>query len=520
MPTLRIDKPLKGMLKRYGIPNAKEGAAHEYFLSNGIDVNRPGFEGHITPGRIFDGTPITDGINSNVRSMVNDPSQANPASWLILSGLSGTAPRVVKLVNGAYNASFDIAADAGDNFTTLPAATGSWGDDVAMYSITTTQYVFYSWRDNDDADVGLINVATGGQDDDYMSTVPTGKAKLTTRDVPHRLVEGGDKKLYISDGQYLASFDGVTFTPQAYDAGSGWVIVDIRSWKEFLVIVSVKTGTSFNLTDFNNRSRACFWDYSETGLGLVYDIDDPVASSAFVADGTLYLFSHGRNNTGKLRLFNGSDFSTKKEWMVNQFGFAPFPSCIEFYQGQIMWTPFDTGGGYVLAYDPLYDALHLPLLQYDGTVTSSSAVAPIKNLYQDNLYLGGLFTATYKLVVSDSDNAGYASAADFQDRVHMLSYRATILRMRVYFSQMGSGSSAQFSLFRNFALRQVGVAGADLLVGKNATVSYASNGALAEFEIININATKTSAFYLNHRLTGQISIYAIEVDYQPYGSGK
>ena len=81
-----FSSPLKGLVKDYTGANsaAVQGEEFEYSRTNGIDLFRQGFVGHITPAQIFSSpAAITNAnINSHIRAMENDPG--NDDQYLLL----------------------------------------------------------------------------------------------------------------------------------------------------------------------------------------------------------------------------------------------------------------------------------------------------------------------------------------------------------------------------------------------------------------------------------------------------
>ena len=124
--------------------------------------------------------------------------------------------------------------------------TGVEAEDVINYQIAGVDYMFYSWNDNTDGDIGRLATLTDTFDDDFMSTVPTGAAVLD-KDETHPMVLGDDDNLYAGNGNILVRYDGVNdiFTPSAL------VLPNLYKIKSFaklnnntLVIYASPQGTS------------------------------------------------------------------------------------------------------------------------------------------------------------------------------------------------------------------------------------------------------------------------------------
>ena len=516
MAKLFIDNFQRGLIKNYGgaLNASQRGRQGEYQRTSGIDLFRQGFEGMPTPAQIFNTSTITGAnFTSHIRAAVADPVTADHV-YLLLGGLDGVAPRIERLVTGAYSTTGSrvIAADAGDDFTPLPSGTGFWGEDIILYNVSGTNRIFYSWNDSDDGDVGTGTLAgTPTYDDDYMSTVATGGVKLQGN-VPHRMIEGPDRNLWITNGRYVSRYDGstATFTQAAYDAGPGWITTDVRVWRSLLVISSINTGASYLLRNSLSRSRVCIWNTTDPGLGTVYEISAGHISAVFIGpDGSLYAFTSKVGDLGQLRRLEGGEFLIKKEWQQALYGTIPQPNSVDNYRGLICWVPGDSLSTFVLAYDPVFDALHVPFIAFDGT-NATTSMGILKNIDANNLWVGILFGSTYELA-NLNGSSGYGSVArDLRTRLYELPYNSTIKAFRFYFSQLAASAQAQFSFFANYNTLSIG--GSDDLL--NLTLDNTTYGAISEYELAR-TMPNISSFYMNLRLTGQVSVRAIEIEYSP-----
>ena len=500
-----------------GLASSQEAKANQYVrVATGIDFYKLGFKGHITPAQIFStGSVSNAGITSTPRAVAVDVASATPNIHYILGGLSGTAPKTVLSTSGGYVSSASISAHGGHNFTTMPS-NKYWGEDIVFYtannsSSVATQYIFYSWQDNTDGDVGRMSVDASSPDDDFMTTVPSGfSSSGFLTGVPHRMVEAANKKLYITNGRYLAEYDGNngasgTINYQAYDLGQGWVITDIRKYGRLLAILSVRSGTSYTNYSYLGESKMTLWDTIERGIGVSYAIPDNFASAIFVTPrNTILAFTFGKNSSSKVFEFNGQTFDLLWESIVN--GSAPEPNAIEYYKGLVYWVP--KNAIHVMALDLETKGVHQPLVNNDGSSNSGES-GFLRNVWDNALFVGGSF-GSYKAVYLQPGASGYSSSnCDLRTRVINLPFRSTIMETRVYFSQSVSGYSAQLSLFKNYVSSSIGTAGTDLL---NTTITQVG---INEYRIDDKTIENVSAFYMNIRVSGQVSISRIEIDYIP-----
>ena len=511
MPQIILDKNsfLRGLYSdRIGLATSQEAPNGYYVRSNGIDFHRVGYMGHPTTAQTFTaGNVANAAINSLPRAVAVDITASTPNVYYILGGLAGTAPRVVEMVNDAYSETvITITADAGDNFTTLPA-TGYWGEDIILYKVGTTVFVFYSWNDSDDGDVGRFALGGGSPDDDWMSTTAAGGAKLVAA-VPHRMVEGSDGNLYITNGRYVAQFDGSngaagTLNATKYDLGVGWVATDIRRHGNYLAIAAVKAGAAYINYTFSSISRMTLWNMTEPGLGLVYDIHDNFVSAIYPADGNLYAFTRGRNNTVKVWKFTGQGF--RLLWESAVYTGTPDPRSMELYKNLIVWA----AGTSLLALDLDTEGIHQPFIANDGT-TDVTTIGFIKNIDQSKLFMAGIFGANYTVPWLTFASTGFASGTvQFRTRLFGIPYNSTITKFTFYFSQLAASSSARFSLFRDYTTMSVG--GSDDAL--NFTIDNATYGAIYAYELKR-TITRAHSFYLNMVLAGQVSVRAVVIDYE------
>lgn len=528
MPTITIQKPFRGWIKDYTASNnaSLEGDILEYAQSDGIDIFRQGRVGHIAPAQIFNNGSITDNntrFNSVSRAAISDVFQATAQVLWILGGLAGTAPRRVRTISNSDDAHENIVAHGGHNFTSLPG-TNFWGEDIKVYRAkdsagTLQNYAFYSWNDNADGDVGrfLLGAAGISGDDDFMSTEPASGTAVLLAGVPHRMEEGLDKILYITNQQYLASYDGNngndgTFDNDDLDLGNGWIAVDVRPYQNYIAVLANKIpGGSFQNYSFSSEIKLVFWDGESPTynfeFGANQGLDDFFASAFFNIAGELFVWTRGRNNTTKLKVFNGRDkFFTLFEYPSSVIGTPPDPRSIEYHEDFLKWVPGDFTSNFICAYGPINSStrgFHIEAIAHNGTALSSTGVANaglLKNIDQNRLYLGSTFGSSYVPVFLDG-TGGYMTSRNWRSRLithydngSPLDPKAKIVRCRVYFSQNGSGGSVVLSLFKDYDALSVGGA-ADKL---NKTITNAgTNGEL--YKSFPINITGLNSFYINIR---------------------
>lgn len=515
MPTIRIDSSsfIRGIKSdRIGIGNSVLAPSGFYAYSNGVDLHAVSYEGQPTTAQIFGAGSIVItnvGSASIARAVAVDVNTATPNMHYILGGYANAAPKLLRVSDDVIAGSLEITAHSGANFTTLPAANSYWGEDIIPYKTAGSAFIFYSWNDSASGDVGRMTYIAGSQDDDFMSTVPAGSATLV-RAVPHKMVEGATGILYITNGRYVAQYDGATgasgtFDNDRYDLGPGWIAQDVRAYGNLLAIAAIRSGETFRNYTARGICRVNLWNMTESGLGLVYEIEDNYLSATYVANNRLFAWTIGRNNTQKLWEFNGNRFVLL--WENATFTTLPEPDQIEVYKNLLCWI---TSGGNVLALDLDTNGVHVPYIINDGA-TDVTTAGVLVNTDQSELWAGGSFGSDYKLANLTFASTNYATGnRDLRTRVYPLSFKATILGFRFYFSRLAASASIRFSLFRNFVSINVGGSTDQL----NLTLDNATYGAITEYEY-NITIPDTNAFWMNFRFVGQATLRAVEIDWEP-----
>ena len=192
------------------------------------------------------------------------------------------------------------------------------GSDIIAYYLDGTKYIFYSWNDNTDGDVGRYDFATTF-DDDYVSTAATSGAVLS-KDYNHPMIVGDDNILYVGNGKDLASLQGTTaagiWNPSALDLPEGYEIQSYSKTGNFLVIyANYEPDPSNTLSDtIRADSVAFFWDYVSDSFTYAIPLQGSVVDAGFSLNGIPGCFVQGQSeqvsSESKILLYNGSSFET------------------------------------------------------------------------------------------------------------------------------------------------------------------------------------------------------------------
>src|SRR3990167_4347001 len=217
-------------------------------------------------------------------------------------------------------------------------------EDIIFFNKDETGYIFYSYNDNTDGDVGrvILGPAAGGADfdDDYFSTA-TGGAVLD-KDYPHPMIVGDDQVLYIGDGRTLRWItdaavisSNATIVPRHYS-----IKCFTKTGQQLVIFAEREKGSGASVTA-RGDCIALFWDYSSQSADYIYQLNDNEVTAAFNWNGILGCFTTGRPNEfanigyrSKLQLFEGGRFVTKHRFSET----APIPGGVEIHMGMLTWV--------------------------------------------------------------------------------------------------------------------------------------------------------------------------------------
>jgi len=435
---------------------------------------RRGYLGNLAPAKTFGAIGDAGAVvNSYLVGSATDVSTLLvPKTYMITSA----SPKIVLEDNGAVQAGTSISHGAHSSLV---------GEDVIVYTGkvggVVTRSLFYSFNDATDGDVGRVTLngtpgSIGSLDDDFMSVEPSGNAVLT-KGVPHKMCEGSDLVMYITNGNWIASYDGNDadadgkFNVNALNCGNGWVAVDVRAYKNFIAIACVNNTGETQYTH-SSRSKILLWDGFSPEPNFVYEIADSRLSALFVADSILYAFTDGKGNTTKLWSFDGARFKVVDEHLSSYIGKAPNRNCIDYYDDTLIWASGNSAA--IIQYGKLSSSsrgFHITMSNTDGT-NSSATTGFLKNVEQNSVRVSGLYNATYRLI--DSANGGYSVNPSLVTRLFRLPHRSIIKKVTVYFAQLGTGASVTLSLFKNKNTLSIG--GSTDLLNKQLTATALGTG--------------------------------------------
>ncbi len=487
--TIDSSQIARGWAKDY-TPSNSNGveAAGSYSKSVAMSLYRLGRIGQLAPGETF--------------SALTDASTRINA--LPLNGVVDSAGEAFSILANARVVQFGSGTDVvtAHNATAHGGHSNLTGEDILNYRTSTDEYVIYSFNDDTDADVGRRTKSTGGYVDNWLSTVPTQVHGSTlTKGVPHKMAMGPDGKIYITNGQYLAQFDITTNTIdyQAMNYGAGFVATGFDIFENKIAAVAYQA-TTYITSYARSESRCFFWDGVGTFYQSVFDLEDNYVSGIRATSQGLFAFTSGRNNTTKVKRFNGTGFTTIFE--SAQIGNPPRQGSIDTFQGMPHFVA--ANGAALNVIDG--QAFHSRTLVTTDGQTSPADCGMVKNLASNELYVGrDKGSSTYDIV--KIDQSGYYMNATFRDSIRSFPHprqragakvlydtrQGTIRKIVIYLSQWGTGASLLLSLFKNYAPVSVGGAN-DLL---NKTIAYADYPGASSISVKVTGALNVDTFLLN-----------------------
>ncbi len=457
--TITIEKPFGGWASSPTYTNGTsltgsvEGQAGQYGQSTAISLFKAEKFGHISPGEVF--TPLTDAATRITELPLNGATASNGKAFMVLKN-----SRVVQTdIDGtATNAHYDVSMGGTHAAHTL-ATSSSNGDLIVAKDAAASpgEYVLWSWEDGNDADVALVTAGGASQDNDWFSTLTGTNAGVLTKSVPLKMTQGPDGNIYITNGQFIASatmaagtaMTGATGNKQALNLGAGWTASGITNWKTFIAILGYKS-TSYAGGNARNLCRVWLWDGFSPDPNFIYDIPDNNAMGIFFDGATLMTITAA--STGlQIREFNGSDFILKfTTGLVRNAIPQPFQGSIDQYQHGLHMSL-----GTSAIYQFYAGGFHSRMVATDGT-NAATSVGMVRNLYAGSLWVGvGISGGLYK--VYKETTGSYVNATlrtrlftSYDDKSAMTG-RDTLKKVRVYFSQTGTGNSVKLSLYKNYS---------------------------------------------------------------------
>lgn len=288
---------------------------------------------------------------------------------------------------------------------------GVSGSDVALYWLNGTKYLFYSWNDTTDGDIGRYDLSSTF-DDDYVSTVATGGAVLSGGGLtgggsqpPHPMIIGDDGVLYIANGNKLASLDGRTvasgtFTPAALTLPSGYIITGFSKARNHLFIYAERLPGASAV--YPGEATVFPWTYDHAASYEVpIDLPANSVSGGCTFNGVPGCFIAGRQGSlvgkaSRLMLFDGARF--KEIAAFN--GAIPSHGGVEVNSSSITWL----SAGNIYRWGTPYQGIG------DATLNIIATSGAVSGMCR-NFFLGNIIVPAAEAVGLNNISSNYAGNA-------------------------------------------------------------------------------------------------------------
>jgi hypothetical protein len=485
-----------------GGPVVVEGEDNQYTKGANMALNRPGFEGHLAPGYTL--TALTD-ASTNVTAL--------PLNGVVDSAGNTT----VVLANGRV-VNFPIVSQiisTTDAHTPTGAAASVYSDIVIYPKASTSnppsttgvdEYVFWSYETSTYGDVALRKKSSGVYTDAYLTTLGTqtnGTALVVS--VPHPMLVGQDNNLYIGNGRFLASHDPTTaiVNYQALDLKPGWTVSALSNYQNYIAILAYKAsidGSGFS----KSEAKMFLWDGFSPSWNFEYYVRDNYASN-ILYDGTeLFVISQGRNQTTKLKHFNGSGFDT---WFENSTGAifnSPYIGGSDLFLNHIFWTP-QAGNG--------LNCYGSPSEKYPKGFhrVEANAAGMVKNLGTNQLFVGSN-TSGFTINVVNLNGYAANNTATWTSKLYKLPTNSTVTAIKFYHSQFGNNAQYVAAFGRDY--ETVAFSGDQLIANVTGTTTTTTYYAQASKTYDNVNSFRIQLSWTHANATDTAAIIRrIEVDY-------
>lgn len=507
---ITIEKPYYGWIQSLtttaGVGHALTGefdimagysGYQEYTTSTSMMPNRPGFEGHLGPGAVF--TKATDAGTKVNGLPLNAVTESDGTTYVILDSnryvtlSSLSSPAVDQTLFGAIGSTAGIHGTH-TNFTTVNGDVGAFpaiiGSQVAYSG--GTAYAYFSWEDNTDGDVASVNATSATGTANFYTSL--GGAPLT-KGVPHPLFNFGDKFVYVGNGQYLNQFSPSlgTYQNQALILPPQWVVQGITQYPGFIAIIAWQQNAATEDPTKQGRAALFLWDGISGSYNFQYDIKDFFVSNVFYDGSNLYVISFGRNDTVKLKQFNGTGFDTLWEsaiignWPGGVTNVNPAFGAMDIWLNHLVWTSSNQGN--ISAYGS-YDPQNIPMGYHElGLLNVSNAMA--KNLYENTLFVGNKSGGNYGIYFSDLTK--FDTQTQFVSPFFPLPTNSSIDNVKINLSQWGVGAALDLAIIPEYNALTFNGTGQDKL---NWSLTTATIGTTATYAYVSRSIKNINGFYL------------------------
>lgn len=486
---------------------------NQYAESDGISLFRLEKFGHIAPAQVY-------GLftHANLNELPLNGVASSGGSFLSTVVLNNGRLLQIDASVPAYSAMYDATSH-----TPISSATPT--NDVILFkdlASTPIEYVVWSWEWNGGAEVSFRLASTLGSGTDAWYSAISGIHTLAQGN-PHKLCLGPDGNIYVTDGPYIqqVNITGAIASAAAgnlLNIGAGWTVTGIVPYKNYVAIIA---SNKLNNT-MKGQTRVFLWNgltttingVTSTAAQFIYDIPDNFGNGIFFDGLNLFALTGGRNNSSKIFELSSKGFIKVFESSLINPGTNSLQGSLEVYQDSLLVGVSAAKSGNAHLFRFFSGGLHDEGLITDGTNIATS-VGMVKNLYNNELLIGGKYGSTY--AIYHGTNANYQPNSALRTilftsgilgrRMYPLGFKGTVNRIQIFLSQWGSGASLKIQLLKDYTPLSSGVEGTTLFTRNYTTTTYPSG--TTEIDDTTFSFTNVSSFYaiitFNHVNTTDIA---------------
>lgn len=360
---------------------------------------------------------------------LTDGTQAGAVTTLIKGSLDFAEASNVCYATGG-NLLYKYTATAVTNANPFPhtiSHDGSeLGEDVCYYQ----GKLYYSYNQTGAVgDIGQYDLDSTFNDD-WGSTVPTGKAALSSN--PHPMLAGGDDIMYIANGNGVATYNGDTDTldTSALDLPTGTVVMDL-AWNSDRLFVAAN---KINLTGTNkNLASVYIWD----GAATSWETEIPIAGrigALYVKNGVVFIWYQDISNAYRLGYIYGNGVVNVADYS----GGLPLFYQVSEYRDFIIWD----SAGSLFAYGSGSKDLPVKIFQLadSGYSTVGCVVCPF-----GTPIIASNQTTSYKL----AKFSGYDTNSNWKSLIFDITGQirdSKLTGIRLNFESMTTGAKVDYVL--------------------------------------------------------------------------
>lgn len=338
----------------------------------------------------------------------------------------------------------NVAATWAPGHTNWSAPAGCQTDeykDIWTHIYTTgAECVFYTYQTAATAYVGYKFPQTAvGRNDTYYA--------LANRNVPHVGCVSVNNRSFVTDKNIIRAYDpAVGGFPTSINIGVGYTACSIVDYGNYVAIVG----------NNGSNSRMWLWDGSAEFSNFQYEIRDTTVTAITNEGGSLRVFTYGKNNTTKIKTFNGGGFSEEADWETpTSLCASPLHGMVDIWLNQIVWR---TPDGYIWTYgSPRKNEIDTGANRVGIMTTNTTTNGCVKNLYQDRLFVGitdGGLSYVYE-VLGTNPYSTASGAFQFKTNLYELPHKSVIKCIHLYFSLFdyvngGASSGTTVNLYSGY----------------------------------------------------------------------